>query len=530
LNYYIRKIRFEIFMQVLFATLGTIAIGLMSYIPKIIFDSFTVNVSFKFIFIIILLYLFLSLISVFSSYFEMIFNWKYAVKFENLIKKDYFTSIMKYNDIDFHKRAVSDYISIQSNDIMQIEQDYLTPMVSAINQILRVIIFGAIMFFGIDYRIAMVIFISSLFAAFLPRYTGKITSPKRLDFVDKLSQYTETIYDFFTGFRQINSRTIKKITQRHQEKLDNTQKSRFNYGKSKSLSLSINSMARTVVQVLGFATAIILLYKGEISIGTAVATLGFITSFIDPLEESLYCFTTMETVKAVKNKVFAMINNNYSNNKLKESLNYDIILNNANLHNGTFKLEDISLIFQKNKHYAIIGPNGSGKSTLLNAILGYLYLESGEILFNNKDITEYDLSWNISHIQQKSHIFSSGYIDNVTMFESYCDLSDEIIHQIGLSQDLVKKIKEQLKSTSLSGGEQQIIAYIRARNSGNSILVMDEPFSAVDKDTKKLLMEDMSNLSDKTIIMVTHDVDESLDYFDEIIRLDNGHIINDMMA
>jgi ABC-type proline/glycine betaine transport system ATPase subunit len=76
----------------------------------------------------------------------------------------------------------------------------------------------------------------------------------------------------------------------------------------------------------------------------------------------------------------------------------------------------------------------------------------------------------------------------------------------------------------LSGGEQQIVAYIRARNSDTPILIMDEPFSAVDKHSKQLLMEDIASLTNKTVIMITHDIDESLNYFDKIIKMDNGHI------
>lgn len=90
----------------------------------------------------------MSLVSVVACYFGMKFTWRYAVKFENSVKKDYFNAIIQYDNITFYQRNVSDYISIQSNDIMQIEQDYLTPLISAINQIIKVIIFGLVMFWA----------------------------------------------------------------------------------------------------------------------------------------------------------------------------------------------------------------------------------------------------------------------------------------------------------------------------------------------------------------------------------------------
>lgn len=523
---YIIKIKFEILLQIFCSAINSLSLAALAYLPKLVFDSLLTSRTNKFIIIIIIEFCVLSFISVISSYFEMIFNWRYAVKFEKSIKKDYFNTILQYDDITFHQREVSDYISIQSNDIMQIEQDYLTPLVSAINQIIKVIIFGLIMFLGIDYRIASVVFISSIITSILPKYTGKLTSSKRLNFVNNLSKYTNLIYDFFTGFREINSRTVRNILKCHSGELDNTTYSRYDYGKGKSLSLTINSFARAIVQILGFVMTVILLIQGKISIGTSVATFGFINSFIAPLEETLYCFTTMETVKDVKNKVFNILENRRKNNKdIKSDFQHSLKLIDLCSHNGDFQLEHISLNFDKNKHYAIIGNNGSGKSTLLKSIIGFIPIDSGQLLVDGCELSQFDLSWLMTYIQQKSHIFSTDYINNITMFQSYIDISDELIREIGLSQELVSKIKKQNNSIDLSGGEQQIVAYIRARNSETPILIMDEPFSAVDKYSKQLLMKDLASLKNKTIIMITHDIDESLDYFDEVIKMNNGRCI-----
>lgn len=525
---YINQIKLLIFLQILCCTIESLSLAGLAYLPKILFNSVAQNTNNRFIFIIISEFCILSFISVISSYFEMILNWKYAVRFENSIKKDYFNAIINYNDSDFHQKNVSDYISIQSNDIMQIEQDYLTPLVSSINQIIRVIIFGLIMFIGIDWRIASVVVISSIFTAILPKYTGKIASSKRLAFVNQLEKYTNLIYDLFNGFREINSRTAKQIIKHHENELNNTSNSRYNYGQGKATCLSINRFARTIVQILGFIMVVILLVQHKISIGTGVATFGFVNSFIDPLEETLYCFTTMETVKDVKNKVFGILGNNKINiKKPQKNFLHTLELKNICLHNGEFNLKDLSFTFEQNKHYAIIGNNGSGKSTFVNSIIGYIPIKSGQILIDGCELHQFDLAWLITYVKQKSHIFTTNYYNNVTVYQSYNDFSDELINQLCLSKEIIHKIKTRDISTDLSGGEQQIVAYIRARNSDTPILIMDEPFSAVDKHSKQLLMEDIASLTNKTVIMITHDIDESLNYFDKIIKMDNGHIVQE---
>ncbi|WP_346889933.1 hypothetical protein [Clostridium sp. UBA1056] len=98
-------------------------------------------------------------------------------------------------------------------------------MISAINQIIKVIIFGLVMFLDIDWRIASIVFISSIITAILPKYTCKSTSLKRFTFVENLGKYTDIIYDLFTGFRQINSRTAKQIINNHNDELNNVSSS-----------------------------------------------------------------------------------------------------------------------------------------------------------------------------------------------------------------------------------------------------------------------------------------------------------------
>lgn len=524
---YIKEIKLEIILQIISNTINSLALGGLAYIPKVIFDANSENITNKEILKFIIAFCGLSLIAIITSYYIMFFIWKLSIKFENSIKRDYFNSIINYDNISFYKKDVSEYISIQSNDITQLEQDYLTPLISLINQIIRIIIFGVIMFFGIDYRIALVITISSLITAILPKYTGKPTSSRRLTYVNNSEKYTSVIYDFFNGFREINTRNSKQIINRHLKELNKLSNVRYNYGKAKTMSMALNNSARTIVQVLGFVVTIVLLLTGEISIGTAAATFGLITSLLEPLEEALYCFNTIETVKDVKNKVFNLLNNTESNKEIKtikKNFKNSLELKNLSSHNGEFAISNISLNLKKDKHYALIGHNGSGKSTLLNTIMGYIYKDSGSVLIDDLELSSLDLSFLITYLTQKSHIFSSNYVDNTTMFESYFNKSDELLKSIGFSLEFIEKLKFQINSSNLSGGEKQIVSYLRARNSNTPILIMDEPFSAVDKTSKELLMKDLASLKDKTIIMITHDIDESLDYFDEVIKMDAGKI------
>lgn len=523
---YLKNIRIEIILEILFSAVESLSMAGIAYIPKIFFDSFGGKNSGQLAAEIILAYCILYGISVAASYLSMLVIWRYAVKFENQVKNDYFRALIRIDDKEFKKRTTSEYISIQSNDIMQIEQDYLTPMITAVDEIIKVIIYGIIMFLGIDARIAAVVLATSLFAAVLPKVTGKFTSNKRLKFVSQLEFYTETISDFLNGFRCIDLRTRNHIEKRHMEELNRTTSARYSYGKSKTISLSLNTLARTFTEIIGISMVVILLCRKEITIGTGVAVFGFISSFADPLEEMFYCFTTMETVKGVKDKVFSILSkDNYDRKNVKKKFNSSLVMNNVSAHSGEFYLKNISCIFEKGKHYAITGCSGSGKSTLLNTLTGYIGRDSGTITIDGEDIDNFDLSQIINFIPQKCHIFNGNFVDNVTMFGSYKDISQKVMDEIHISGHIKNAVEKQIDSKNLSGGEKQIVSYLRARNSDTPILIMDEPFSAVDKAQRKLLIEDIPRM-DKTVIMITHDTDDAEKYFDDVIKIKDGKISN----
>lgn len=146
---YIKKIKLEIFLHILCSAIESLALAGLAYLPKVLFDSLAASTNNRLIFVIITEFCILSLVLVVACYLGMKFPWRYAAKFENSVKKDYFNDIIQYDNITFYQRNVSDYISIQSNDIMQIEQDYLTPLIGVINQIIKVIILGLVMFWAL---------------------------------------------------------------------------------------------------------------------------------------------------------------------------------------------------------------------------------------------------------------------------------------------------------------------------------------------------------------------------------------------
>ncbi len=189
----------------------------------------------------------------------------------------------------------------------------------------------------------------------------------------------------------------------------------------------------------------------------------------------------------------------------------------------TLAVKDFTFSFEEGKFYSIVGPSGCGKSTLLSIISGLEPQSSGDILWDNSTLLTDNR--NIGYMLQKDYL-----LDWRTIYQNVI-LGLEIRHM--LSDDSIEYVNTLLKKydlfefkdkypAQLSGGMRQRVALIRTLATNPSILLLDEAFSALDFQTRMLVTEDVYKIiksENKTTIMVTHDIPESISMSDEVIVL-----------
>lgn len=191
-------------------------------------------------------------------------------------------------------------------------------------------------------------------------------------------------------------------------------------------------------------------------------------------------------------------------------------------------LKHLSFAVKPGNSVAIIGPVGSGKSSILSSILGEQKLESDAIHFTGLND---GLSPRVAYVPQEAYIVNTTLLENLQFGESVS--KEELrraLHNSCLSHDLRQwkgglrtEIGE--KGVNLSGGQKQRVALARAYLSRPQVVLLDDPLSAVDADTEKLLCERLifGAWKDVTRVVVTHRL-EFLSHFDQIIYLENGEI------
>lgn len=195
-------------------------------------------------------------------------------------------------------------------------------------------------------------------------------------------------------------------------------------------------------------------------------------------------------------------------------------------------LDDISLYIKENEFLTLLGPSGCGKTTTLRIIGGFESPDSGQVIFDGKDITNLPpYEREINTVFQKYALFPHlNVFDNIAFGLKIKKVKkDEIKARVEEILRLVNlKGFENRDIDSLSGGQQQRIAIARALVNEPKVLLLDEPLGALDLKLRKDMQRELKNIQKRvgiTFIYVTHDQEEALTMSDTVVVMDEGHIL-----
>lgn len=213
-----------------------------------------------------------------------------------------------------------------------------------------------------------------------------------------------------------------------------------------------------------------------------------------------------------------------------------IEISNVTKHYGSFEaLKDISLNIPKGELVALLGPSGSGKTTLLRMIAGLESIEEGTISFDGADLTD-------KHVNQRD----VGFVFQHYALFKHMTVFDNVAFGLNVRKKRLRPSKKEIEVKvnellelvklsgfakrypgQLSGGQRQRVALARALAVEPQMLLLDEPFGALDAKVRKELrswLRKLHNEINVTSVFVTHDQEEALDVADRIVIMNNGKI------
>lgn len=203
---------------------------------------------------------------------------------------------------------------------------------------------------------------------------------------------------------------------------------------------------------------------------------------------------------------------------------------------GHKALDDVSIAVEEGEFLTVIGRSGCGKTTMLRMINGLQKPDLGKVYAAGEDVGEADLirlRRKIGYVIQNKGLFPHMTVEkNITyvpMISGKKDkkqnrkLAEELIRLVGLKESMLDRYPEEL-----SGGQQQRVGIARALASQPKLLLMDEPFGALDEITKRAMQNELLALQKKlgmTVVFITHDIREAMKLGDRVLVMEEGKIV-----
>ena len=282
------------------------------------------------------------------------------------------------------------------------------------------------------------------------------------------------------------------------------------------------------------------IFDHQMQLGLLISFIMFISLFFRPMRMLADRFNILQLGIVSINRITKLLDTtdtiqSNGKNSINKSNDLDIEFRNVSFaySDNNLVLEDISFKVMKGQKIAIVGATGSGKSTIASLLVRFYDVEKGSILLGKKNINSYDiesLRKTIGIIPQDIFLFSDSIKNNILLGEPISDYEVEKAVELIGAKEFIESLPEKYnyqvmeRGATLSIGQRQLIAFIRALVYNYPIIILDEATSSVDSDTESMIQKSIDTImKDRTTIIIAHRM-ATIQKVDTIIVMDKGRI------
>ena len=455
-------------------------------------------------------------------------------------KNKVFQSILDRDYREFSKETSGKFISILTEHMKKIEQDYLHQYFN-ISKNLSLMIFSLIAMFIGNWFLTLLVIIVSIIAMLISGFIGKKSAFIQNRVMIAEQTYLAKIKDIIAGFLVIKSFNVKEaIYQDYSYVSENLEEIYFTKGKFDVLSNVISQLSGMIVFLVAFGGGMYLVFNGYTSIGSVTAIVQLVNFVVMPVNEVGMGITKFREGQVTLEAFEVQDVPEFQTGKTKEYFNENSMFSNVDFSYPNTEgriFNHLSLKIQKGEKIAIVGRSGSGKSTLLNLLLRFYEVTSGHILIDNQDLQDISIEslYNLmTVVQQDVYIFDDTLKANITLNQSFTEYDiKQAVQQSGLeSYVLENELGLQVlcgeNGSNLSGGQKQRLSIARALIRKTPILLLDEATSSLDNQVTTEIENSILKIQDLTALVVTHKLNELiLKKYDRILFMKDGSIVED---
>ena len=455
-------------------------------------------------------------------------------------KNKVFESILDRDYREFSKEKSGKFISILTENMKKIEQDYLHQYFN-ISKNISLMIFSLVAMFIGNWFLTLLVIIASIIPMMISGFIGQKSASLQNSSMIADQKYLATVKDILAGFLVIKSFNVKEaIGQDYKNESEKLDEIYFIKGKFDVLSNVISQLSGMIVFLVAFGGGMYLVFGGHTTIGSVTAIVQLVNFVVMPLNEIGMGMSKFREGQATLDAFEVKDVTELQTGETKEY--FDDVISFSNIDFSYPNTEEnifnhLSLKIQKGEKIAIVGMSGSGKSTLLNLLLRFYDVTSGHISIDNQDIQSISAEslYNLMTIvQQDVYIFDDTLKANITLNQFFTDEEiKQAVQQSGLeSYILENELGLQTlcgeNGSNLSGGQKQRLSIARALIRKTPILLLDEATSSLDNKVTTEIENSILEIQDLTVLVVTHKLNKSmLKKYNRILFMKNGVIVED---
>ncbi|MDQ2720522.1 MAG: ABC transporter ATP-binding protein/permease [Bacteroidota bacterium] len=445
----------------------------------------------------------------------------------------------------FNQNKAGDLISRINNDTDKVNQFFSQSLMQFVDSIFMMLA-AAVFLLVINVELGSAVLLPALFILIFVKIVSPLVKKKNAASMQSTGGLSAEIQESLSNFKTIiafNRRDYfrKKFSVAN----ENNYKASVGAGLVNNIFMPVFTFFSNIAQLIVLAFGIYLISIGNFTIGLLISFIAYTQTFYQPLRQLATLWASFQTAMAAWDRISVILGfESDLVQKIETSTNH---ISNASLlsfQNVSFQypegkkvLHDINFKLEKGKTYALVGPTGGGKTTTASLIARLYDPTEGKIFLDGKDLRSYapsKLSEKIGFILQEPFLFNGTVRDNILYGnETYKKHNNQQLEEIIKEADLdnlVGRFEKGLDTQIVSGGdsmslgEKQLMAFIRAVLRKPDLLILDEATANIDTVTEKLLEEILLKLPESTTkVIIAHRLN-TIENADEIFFVNSGEV------
>ena len=439
----------------------------------------------------------------------------------------------------FKEHSTGELTNIIQHNVEQVEV-YLAHGLPEIMSAMIIPVIVLISMFTVDYRLAFAMLTGIPLMFLVKKFSQNIMKKNFQIYFNQESKMQEELMEYVKNISVIKAFAKEEVIS---ERTLKTAKEYINWVKKSMGAVTVPMGLINIFMEIGVVIVMILgsffLSKGEITLPRFILSIILSSIFTSSINKTAtlqhFSIVFKEAIKSIGKILTIAFPIEKKDDELQSG---NIEFKNVNFEyiQGSFKLQNINLLIEKNTLNAFVGPSGCGKSTIANLIMGFWDIENGQINISGKNISEYSeqsISKLIGNVQQEAILFNISIFENIAIGKENAT-KEEVIEAAKKARchDFIEALPNKYDTkvgemgVKLSGGEKQRISIARMILKNAPILILDEAMAAVDSENEKLIEEAINDLSkNKTVITIAHHLN-TIKNSNQIIVMNKGVIVD----